>query len=255
MSSKTRNSSRMDKVLIIGATSAIAREAARCFAADGASLFLVGRNAGRLEAVAADLRARGAARAETFVLDVRETARHPAMIESALAALGGLDAALLAHGVLPDQAACEADAGLALDAFATNASSVVSLCTLLSNELERRRAGCLAVIGSVAGDRVRRSNYVYGSAKAAVEGFLSGLRGRLWRSGVAVVMIKPGWVDTPMTAGLRKNPLFASPRRVGRGVYRAMRRGRAVVYLPWFWYWILLAVRALPEGIFKRLRF
>jgi len=245
----------MDRILVIGATSAIAQEAARCFAADGASFVLAGRNAARLEAVAADLRARGAARVETFVLDVRDTARHAALVDAALAALGGIDAALLAHGVLPDPAAAEADPAVALDAFVVNVLSVFSLLTLLAAPMERQGHGCLTVIGSVAGDRVRRTNAVYGASKAAVEGLCSGLRARLWRSGVAVTLIKPGWVDTPMTAGMRKNRLFASPQRVGRGVYRAMRRGRAVVYLPWFWRWILLVLRLLPEAVFKRLRF
>jgi len=245
----------MDRILVIGATSAIAQEAARCFAADGASFVLAGRNAARLEAVAADLRARGAARVETFVLDVRDTARHAALVDAALAALGGIDAALLAHGVLPDPAAAEADPAVALDAFVVNVLSVFSLLTLLAAPMERQGHGCLTVIGSVAGDRVRRTNAVYGASKAAVEGLCSGLRARLWRSGVAVTLIKPGWVDTPMTAGMRKNRLFASPQRVGRGVYRAMRRGRAVVYLPWFWRWILLVLRLLPESVFKRLRF
>jgi short-subunit dehydrogenase len=245
----------MDKILVVGATSVIAQEAARCFAADGASLLLSGRNAERLEAVAADLRARGAARVETFVLDARDMVRHAALVDAARVVLGEIDAALLAHGILPDPVAALSDPAVALDAFAVNTLSVVSLMTLLGNEMVRQKRGCLAVIGSVAGDRVRGSNAVYGASKAAVEGFCSGMRARLWRSGVTVTLIKPGWVESPMTAHLQRNALFASPQRVGRGVYRAMRRGRAVVYLPWFWRWILLLLRLLPEAVFKRLRF
>jgi decaprenylphospho-beta-D-erythro-pentofuranosid-2-ulose 2-reductase len=246
---------RMERVLIVGATSAIAQEAARCFAADGASLFLAGRSGDRLEAAAADLRAHGASRVETFVLDVRDTARHAALVDAARGALGGIDGALLAHGVLPNPAAAEADPAIALDAFVVNTLSVFSLMNLLAATMERQGRGCIAVIGSVAGDRVRRTNAVYGASKAAVEGLCSGLRARVWRSGVSVTLIKPGWVDTPMTAGIRKNRLFASPQRAGRGVYRAMRQGRAIVYLPWFWRWILLVLRLLPEAVFKRLRF
>jgi len=245
----------MQKILVVGATSAIAREAARCFAAEGASLFLCGRDAARLEAIAADLRGRGAARAEIGILDVRESDRHAGLLDAACAALGGLDAALLAQGVLPDPDAVEADPAVALDAFAVNTLSVVSLAIRLGRLMARQGHGCIAVIGSVAGDRVRGTNAVYGATKAAVEGFCSGLRARLRRSGVAVTLIKPGWVETPMTAHLRRNALFADPERVGRGIHRAMRRRRAVVYLPGFWRWILLGIKILPECVFTRLRF
>lgn len=242
------------RVLIVGATSAIAVETARLYAARGARLFLVARHPERLAAVAADLDVRGASAIHTAVLDATDHHRADDVVASAWTAFGGLDVALIAHGVLPDQAACEASADEALRAIDVNFGSVVALLTPLANRFAQVRAGCIAVISSVAGDRGRQSNYVYGSAKGGLDRFLQGLRNRLHRAGVAVVTIKPGFVDTPMTSALPKNALFASARRVGRGVYRAIEARRDVAYLPWFWRPIMLLVRSLPEPVFKRLR-
>ncbi|HVO84809.1 MAG TPA: SDR family NAD(P)-dependent oxidoreductase, partial [Syntrophobacteria bacterium] len=171
----------MERILIIGATSAIAQATARLFAAEGASLFLVGRDPEKLRAVADDLRVRGAPQVETMTMDAAEYDRHQGIIEEARRFLGGLDTALIAHGTLPDQKACETSFDLTRREFATNALSVISLLTHLANSFERQGSGTLAVISSVAGDRGRQSNYVYGAAKAAVTTFLSGLRGRLHR--------------------------------------------------------------------------
>ncbi len=242
------------RVLIIGATSAIAAETARVFAAYGARLFLTGRHSGRLDAVAADLKVRGAAQVETALLEVTDISRHAGVVDAAFAAMGGLDVVLIAHGTLPDQQRCEESVAETLAALEVNFTATIGLLTLLANRFEAARQGCIAVITSVAGDRGRQSNYVYGAAKGGVERFLEGLRNRLFRSGVAVITIKPGFVDTPMTAGVAKNPLFASPRRVGRAIYRAIEARRSVVYIPWFWRPIMFLVTALPESIFQRLR-
>jgi decaprenylphospho-beta-D-erythro-pentofuranosid-2-ulose 2-reductase len=242
------------RVLIIGATSAIAAETARVFAAYGARLFLTGRHSERLDAAAADLRVRGAVQAETALLEVTDIARHGEVLQAADAALGGLDVVLIAHGTLPEQARCEQSVAETLAALEVNFTATVALLTLLANRLEAARHGCIAVITSVAGDRGRQSNYVYGAAKGGVDRFLEGLRNRLFRSGVSVLTIKPGFVDTPMTAGVPKNLLFASPRRVGRAIYRAIEARRSVVYIPWFWRPIMFLVTALPESIFQRLR-
>jgi decaprenylphospho-beta-D-erythro-pentofuranosid-2-ulose 2-reductase len=242
------------RVLIIGATSAIAGETARVFAAYGARLFLTARHAGRLEAVAADLRVRGAAQVETALLEVTDVSRHAGAVDAAFAALGGLDVVLIAHGTLPDQGRCQESVAETLAALEVNFTATVALLTLLANRFEAARHGCIAVITSVAGDRGRQSNYVYGAAKGGLDRFLEGLRNRLFRSGVTVTTIKPGFVDTPMTAGLSKNPLFASPRRVGRAIYRAIEARRGVVYIPWFWRPIMLVVTSVPESIFRRLR-
>lgn len=240
-------------VLVVGATSAIAGEVARSFASSGARLFLVARNAERLAAVREDLLVHGAARVETAVLDMRHVDRHAAVLQSAIEGLGDLDAVLIAHGILPDQTRCEASVEETLQTLEVNCTSTIALLTLLANHFERRDGGCIAVITSVSGDRGRRSNYVYGTTKAALNTFLQGLRARLRPAGVSVVTVKPGVVDTPMTAGLPHNRLFADPRQVGEGIYRAMLAGRDVVYVPWFWRPIMAAIRAVPERVFKRM--
>lgn len=241
------------RVLIIGATSAIAGETAKAYAQDRARLFLTGRDASRLASVRDDLRVRGAAQVETAELDVAQISSHGAVIDTAIAALGGLDVALIAHGTLPDQARCQQQVADTLDAIHVNFTATIALLTLLANYFEAQHRGCIAVITSVAGDRGRQSNYVYGSAKGGVERFVQGLRNRLFRSGVRVVTIKPGLVDTAMTAPMKKTPLFTDAHRVGRGVHRAIEGRRDVVYIPWFWRPIMAAVKSLPEGIFKRL--
>jgi decaprenylphospho-beta-D-erythro-pentofuranosid-2-ulose 2-reductase len=241
-------------VLIVGATSAIAGGASRAFAAAGARLFLAARDPAKLEAVAADLRVRGAPQVETAVLDVLDTDRHAAVLELAADRLGGLDVVLIAHGTLPDQHRCQASVAETLRALEVNCMSTVALLTVVANTFERQRRGCIAVITSVAGDRGRQSNYVYGAAKGALHLFLQGLRNRLHAAGVAVVEIKPGFVATPMTAHLKRNALFADPEAVGRAVQRAIVLRRDIVYVPWFWRPVMLAIRLVPERIFKRLR-
>jgi decaprenylphospho-beta-D-erythro-pentofuranosid-2-ulose 2-reductase len=241
------------RILMIGATSAIAQETARCFAQDGAELFLVGRNAIKLDDVKNDLLVRGAKQVEIFVLDVNDLARHEEMINEAIAAFSGLDAVLISHGTLGDQRKCELSVAETLKEFATNCTSAIALLTLLANYFEGQRRGCIVVVTSVAGDRGRQSNYVYGAAKAGLNAFLQGLRNRLAKSGVTVITVKPGLVDTPMTASLPKNPLFASARNIGQGVYEAIKERKDVVYLPWFWRPIMFVVKNLPEAIFKRL--
>lgn len=240
-------------MLIVGATSAIAAEAARAFAAHRARLFLTGRDPAKLAAVADDLRVRGAAQVETALLDVSDLTRQAAVLDQAIAQWGGLDIVLIAHGVLPDQKRCQESVAETLRALEVNFTATAALLTTLANHFEARRQGCLAVITSVAGDRGRPSNYVYGAAKGGLHTFLQGLRSRLYAAGVAVVEIKPGFVDTPMTAHRPKNALFASPRRVGRAVYRSIVRNREIVYVPWFWRLIMLGVKLVPERVFKRL--
>jgi decaprenylphospho-beta-D-erythro-pentofuranosid-2-ulose 2-reductase len=239
-------------VLIIGATSTIAVEVARLYAGRGASLLLTARNPTRLEAVGDDLRVRGAAGVETQVLDVLQREGHAATVKRAFA--GRLDVALLAHGELPDQQRCEVDPSEAARALEVNLVATVALLTLLAREFEAQGSGTIAVITSVAGDRGRRSNYVYGAAKAGISVFLQGLRQRLHATGVRVVTLKPGFVDTPMTAHLPRNPLASSPRRAGRAIYRAIEARRDVAYIPWFWRPVMALIRALPEFVFKRLR-
>lgn len=245
----------MRRVLIVGATSAIAVACARCWSREETRYFLVARDAGRLEHVAADLRVRGAADVHTFVLDVTQSELHERMVEAAVAALGHVDVALIAHGTLPDQAACERDPELALRQFAVNGTSVIALLTRLAGVFEAQRDGCLAVITSVAGDRGRPSNYLYGSAKAAVSTYCEGLRARLFGSGVHVIDIRPGFVDTPMTQGLPlPRRLVARPEAVAGRIVAGIDRRVDVLYAPAYWRLIMLVVRSIPGVVFKRLR-
>ncbi|MBM3547585.1 MAG: SDR family oxidoreductase [Alphaproteobacteria bacterium] len=244
----------MRKVLIVGATSAIAQATARLLAAKGDHLFLAGRAAERLEMVRQDLAVRGAASVGVFTIDANDRARHEALLNAAEQAMGGLDTVLIAHGSLPDQRSCETSVEQTLAAIETNALSVITLATLIANRFEACRAGTIAVISSVAGDRGRKSNYVYGASKGMVSLFLQGLRNRLAAVGVQVLTIKPGFVDTPMTAAIPKGgPLWAKPDTIAADILAAIEKKRDVVYLPWFWWGIMLIIRLIPERIFKRL--
>jgi short-subunit dehydrogenase len=242
----------MQKVLIVSSTSAIAEQAARLYAARGDALFLTGRNAQRLSAIAADLKLRGAPNVDTAILDIDDLAAQVSMLDRAFSA-GPVDVVLVAPGTLPDQVACEGSVALTVKEFNTNGVSVIALLTLVAQRLKAQGHGTITVISSVAGDRGRQSNYVYGAAKAALSTFLSGLRQRLAKSGIAVVTIKPGFVDTPMTRDFKKGVLWASPQAVARGIVAATDRRRSVVYLPWFWWGIMLIIKHIPEGVFKRI--
>lgn len=244
----------MKKILIIGATSAIAMACARLWAEQGYEFFLVARNSEKLEQTACDLRARGAKTVTVHLMDATDNTAHPAMLVSCLAALRQIDIALIAHGTLPNQPACEQDVTLAMKEFASNGTSVIALLTLLANQLEAQRCGSLAVISSVAGDRGRPTNYLYGTAKAAVTTFCEGLRARLFKVGVHVITIKPGFVDTPMTQGLRlPAALVATPERVAKQIVRGIDCKTAILYTPRFWALIMLIIRLIPQPVFKRL--
>lgn len=243
----------MKKILIVGATSAIAEATARRFAQKRAHLYLLARNRDRLEALAGDLKIRGAAAVDHAAFDANDFASHPAVLDAATRAMGGLDVVLIAHGTLGDQKACEQSFERTLAELNTNAISVISLLTPLANYFEAQRRGTIAVIGSVAGDRGRQSNYVYGTAKGALSIFLQGLRNRLHKAGVHVLTIKPGFVDTPMTASFKKGPLWASPEAIAAGIERAIEKKRDIAYLPGWWAPIMLGIRTVPERIFRRL--
>lgn len=242
----------MNHVIIIGATSAIAQALARQLAARGARLALWGRSREKLEIVAADLRARGAT-VEVDVFDFNDFSQPQAALDRA-AARCEWDAAFVCHGSLGDQKSCERDFTAAESELRTNCLGAISFLTVLANYFEKRGRGTLAAISSVAGDRGRQSNYVYGTAKAALSTFLQGLRNRLYPKGVHVLTIKPGFVDTPMTAHLKKGILFASPEKIARDILKAVDKKKSVLYTPWFWRWIMLVIKLIPEGIFRRLK-
>jgi short-subunit dehydrogenase len=246
----------LNRIVIFGATSSIAEHTVRQLVQRGASVYCVGRNADKLATILADLKVRAGAGQiiDGIDADLTDSTQHPALIAQATTALNGLDGVLIAHGSLPDQKACEADTNLTLQEMQTNALSVINLLTLLANQFEAQGKGVIAVISSVAGDRGRQSNYVYGAAKGMVTLFMQGLRNRLTPAGVDVVTIKPGFVDTPMTAGLDKSgPLWAKPEQIAQGIINAMAKGKNEVYLPGFWRLLMLIIRHIPEFIFKRM--
>lgn len=244
----------MSNILIIGGTSAIATACARLWAQRHGRFMLVGRNPEKLQQTAADLLARGASEVQTHVLDLDDLDGHAAMLDNAQQFLRRIDIALIAHGSLPDQQACESDAAQAVQGFTRNGLNVIALLTRLGNLMEAQSSGSIAVISSVAGDRGRPSNYLYGSAKAAVSVFCSGLRARLFKSGVHLLTVKPGFVDTPMTQGLAlPGLLLAQPDRVAVDIVRALHKRRSTLYTPWFWAPIMMVIKSIPEFVFKRL--
>jgi len=247
MTSDTRH------ILIIGATSAIAEATARLWADERVRLYLIGRNPAKLQLIAGDLGTRGA-HVDSAVLDANDLPSHAAVLDAAFHVLGRVDAVLIAHGDLPDQKQCEGSAAVTLNALQTNAISTVSLLTEIANRMQAQGSGVIAVIGSVAGDRGRKSNYVYGSCKALVATFMEGLAGRMLPSGVAVVTIKPGFVDTPMTAQFKKGLLWARPEQIARLIHRRVAGARSgSFYAPKFWGLIMLVIRHLPAQILYRL--
>ncbi|SDK79413.1 Short-chain dehydrogenase [Franzmannia pantelleriensis] len=246
----------LKRVILFGATSAIAEQTARQLVAQGASLYCVGRNPDKLTALIDDLKVRAGSQQciDGCVADLVDHSRHEHLINDATHVLGEVDGVLIAHGTLPVQQACEADVAMTRKEIETNALSVISLLTLLANLFEQQQRGVIAVISSVAGDRGRQSNYVYGAAKGMLTLFLQGLRNRLAKANVDVVTIKPGFVDTPMTADFNKaGPLWAKPDQVAKGIIKAMQRGKDEVYILWFWRWIMLFIRHIPESFFKRM--
>ena len=243
-------------VLIMGATSGMAEALARIYAGQGAKLFLVARNADKLNAVASDLQARGASEVKTWVMDANNSNAIAPMLDAAWQAFGNIDVALVAHGTLPDQLRTQIDMPYAISEFRTNAESVIACLAGLAIKFEPQGKGVIAVIGSVAGDRGRASNYLYGAAKAAVETFASGLRARLFSAGVHVLLVKPGFVATPMTAHLPlPSMLTLSADQAATDIVKAINKRKDVLYTAWFWAWIMLIIRWLPAAVFKRLKF
>jgi decaprenylphospho-beta-D-erythro-pentofuranosid-2-ulose 2-reductase len=241
------------KILVLGATSGIAEATCRIWADQGARLFLVARNADKLSAVAADLKTRGASYVDTAVVDLDDTAQHPALLAHAINSLTGMDVAYLTHGILGEQPQAEQDFLHAEQILHTNFIAPVSMLTWLANYCVQRHAGVLAVISSVAGDRGRKSNYLYGSSKAGLSAFLAGLRNRIDREGVTVLTIKPGPVKTAMTAGMKGSEKFADVNTVAQAIAAAIDKRRDALYVPFQWQPIMFVIRNIPESIFKKL--
>lgn len=244
----------VQRILVIGANSGMAEAAARIWAARGDRLFLLARSDERLRVLSGDLERRGAQIAGHAEFEATALDQHADLVGHAVQVLGGVDIALIAHGTATDQHRAQLDLAYALSELRTNGISVINLSAMLTTVLEAQGHGTLAVISSVAGERGRQSNYVYGSAKALVTSFTQGLRNRLQSKGVHVCTIKPGFIATAMTSGLRQGPLFVSAATAGRCIVAAIDKKKDVAYVPGFWAVIMFVIRSIPEAIFKKLK-
>lgn len=244
----------MNNVLIIGATSAIASKFLEQIASESTHLFLIAKEADQLTIIKNDLEMRKNTQVDTLQLDVTEIDKITEAIGVAQSTLGLIDIALIAHGTLPEQDTCDADIEETSFHFQINATATILLCQQLANIFEEQKHGTFVVMSSVAGDRGRQSNYLYGAAKGSVSIFLQGLRNRLTKSKVRVLTIKPGFVDTPMTAHLPKNPLYSSADSIAKGIIKAVQRNKnKEIYLPGYWRLIMLIIKSIPNKIFNRL--
>lgn len=245
----------MSRIAIIGATSGIAEHCARIWAGRGCDITLVGRDAARLDAVAADLKVRSpASTIDTLVASDFLDPQAVDMIVGTICADRPVDIALIAHGTLPDQGACQNDGALAADTMLVNGVSPALFAEAFAREMVPLDRGTIAIIGSVAGDRGRKANYVYGAAKGLVDRYAQGMQHRLAATNVRVVLAKPGPTATAMTAALQaKGQRMASPADVAKRIVAAIDRGTPVVYAPALWAIIMAVVRLLPRPIFNKL--
>jgi len=243
------------KVAVLGAASGIAEATARLYAKEGAALMLVGRRQDRLEEIAADLRLRGAADVQIMLADLSEVAA-AALLDDIKDCLGGMDHILLCYGIMSEHNLAEHDLAVASQMIDVNFSSASRLTLAAANLLEKQDSGSLVVLGSVAGDRGRRSNYVYGASKAGIGVLVQGVAHRFAGKGARAVLVKPGPTYTAMTAGVHKGgPLWASAEQVAKIVRRAADKGGPVVYAPKRWWLIMLIIRSLPSVVFNKMNF
>ncbi|HEY4344541.1 MAG TPA: SDR family NAD(P)-dependent oxidoreductase [Parvibaculum sp.] len=244
----------MLRIAIFGATSGIAQAAARDFAKEGAHFFLVARGATALADMAADLTVRGAGGATVRVADLSDPGSLAALCDEAREALGGIDVALIAHGVLPDQEVCEASAAATLDVLQINTMSPAALMIRLGDIMSAQGSGTLAIISSVAGDRGRPSNFIYGASKSLLSTLGEGMALKLATRGVKVLVVKPGFVDTKMTADFKKGLLWASAASVGGAIAAAVKAGKSgAIYTPGWWRFIMLAIKFAPGFLVRRM--
>ena len=241
------------RIVVFGATSAICHELLKLYAVQHSSFFLVARNESKLSAVADDLEVRGGRMAGSASYDFNDWENHEAAVDKASSCLSEIDVVIVAHGSLPDQTECEGSSAAVKACMDDNFTSAALIIQCSAQLLAQQGRGTLAVLSSVAGDRGRKSNYVYGAAKAGIDALLQGLRGRFSGTDVNIVNIKPGMVVSPMTADMEHGALWATPADIAPKIYRAIDRGRAISYVPGYWRLIMLVIRMLPTGILARL--
>jgi decaprenylphospho-beta-D-erythro-pentofuranosid-2-ulose 2-reductase len=245
----------MKNVLILGASSGMARALGRLLCSD-ARLILAGNDPEVLGKIATDLELRSNGNAPVVAeFDARDTSGHGAFVAKVANDVGPINEAYVFFGVMVDEAAAHQKPELAIDMMLINYVGAVSVMEHLAAHMETNKFGLIAAVSSVAGDRGRSSNYLYGSTKAGLSAYLSGLRARMQAFGVHVMTVKPGFVDTPMTASIKKGPLFSAPEKIATGIIKSAAKRRNSVYLPGFWTLIMLIIIHIPEGIFKKLKF
>jgi decaprenylphospho-beta-D-erythro-pentofuranosid-2-ulose 2-reductase len=241
----------MSYILIIGAKSDIAKATAREYAKHGYDLCLAARNSDELKEFARDITVRNQRMVKVIDLDILDYKSHQAFYDSLEEKPLGVISAI---GYLGEQENSQTEFNKAKQIMDTNYTGVVSLFNIIANDFEHRRSGFMVGISSVAGDRGRKSNYIYGSAKAALTAYLSGLRNRLWSAQVHVMTVKPGFVSTKMTEGMDlPEQLTAKPEEVAKDIYNAQRKGKNVLYTKWIWKWVMMIVRHIPEFQFKKM--
>lgn len=241
------------RVVIVGATSAIAQAWARSLDLPRTRFLLVARNEEKVKTVAADLIARGAAGADIMVADMRMRDAHQEVVAIAEKALIVPTVVMLAHGTLPDQAALDTNVDATLESFVTNALSVISIAQRFAILLAEHGGGSIVVLSSVAGDRARKAIYAYGAAKAAISAFCTGLGARWADANVHVLVVKPGPVDTPMIAHRPHSFITTSTQHVAKRINAALKTKKSTIYVPWFWRYIMGILRYLPEKIFRKI--
>ena len=242
-----------NRLVIVGASSAIAKEVGRIYASKKWEVYIVARSKDKMQIIEEDFKARGAVAVHSLPFDFSQKGDYQGLVDWATQD-GSIDLLLIAHGVLGDQKASEASNEYAIKTFEVNFLSYMCLLNLFAGTMETQKKGTIAVISSVAGDRGRQSNYFYGTAKGALTIYCQGLRNRLFKNNVHVLTIKPGFVKSPMTADLKQGPLFVEPNKVAGDIVKAVESKKNEVYTPWFWWFIMTIIKLIPEGIFKRLK-
>jgi decaprenylphospho-beta-D-erythro-pentofuranosid-2-ulose 2-reductase len=243
----------MKRILVFGATSAICHELLKLYAQSGSDFYLLARDGGKLKAVAADLKARGGTVSGEAYFDFNSWESIAETVLDAKAKLGHLDLILVAHGTLPNAEDCEVSLGAVKACMDDNFTSAAVVIQSAAQQLALQGAGTLAVLSSVAGDRGRKSNYVYGAAKAGIDTLLQGLQGRFFDTDIRVVNVKPGMIKTPMTQGMKQGALWSSPQAIAPTIHSAIARGRPVCYAPGYWRFIMFFIRCLPTSVMARL--
>lgn len=245
----------MKTIIIFGANSAMAKAWARLIADQNCQLILAGRNQAELEKNANDIQLRSnGPKPDVVGFDSQKTEAHGPMMQAVIKKHAVIDEAYLFFGAMSDQTKAQKEFQLAQEMMVTNYVGTASILEIVAAQMEKQKKGLIVGVSSVAGDRGRQSNYIYGSSKAAMSTYLQGLRNRLYHAGVHVMTVKPGFVDSPMTSHLKKGLLMVSPQVFAKGLKKAVRQKKNQVYIPWFWQWIMFIIKSIPEQVFKKLK-